>query len=97
MPEKLDFSKIEKLKYFEKPIEESKEEVISENKRLLQELEKSGEFVFHGSYQKLEILEPRQGRKRNKETGKIEEDGSPAVSATPFADIAIFRSNEESI
>lgn len=57
----------------------------------LLELEKTGQFVFHGSLDKINILEPRQSYNCNKETGKEEKDGDPAVFATPFADMAIFR------
>lgn len=71
---------------------ESKEaENISENRKKLLQFERQGNFVFHGSPEVIEKLEPRQAYNRDKETGKMEKDGEPAVFATPYADIAIFR------
>jgi len=70
------------------PISPEKKE---SNRAKLLELEKSGQFVFHGSLTELTELEPRQATGTNKETGKTEKDGPPAVFATQFADIAIFR------
>jgi hypothetical protein len=63
-------------------------------KEKLMELEKSGNHVFHGSPTgDMEILEPRQGRHvvdtKNPESQIL--DGRPAVSATPHAELAIFR------
>lgn len=63
----------------------------SRNREKLLLLEKEGKYVFHGSSKSLGVLEPRQGFDLNKETGKMEEDGAPAIFATPYADIAIFR------
>lgn len=54
-------------------------------------LEKEGEYVFHGSPETISILEPKQAFNRNDETGNMEKDGEPAVFATPYADVAIFR------
>lgn len=51
------------------------------SKELLEQLQKTGEFVFHGSPQKLDQLEPRQQTHINRETGKMEPDGKPAVCA----------------
>jgi hypothetical protein len=62
-------------------------------KEELHKLEKTGEYVFHGSPSKLDILEPRQAHNHiKKEGGEYEAvpDGEPAVFASPFADIAIF-------
>jgi len=39
----------------------------------------------------IETIEPRQGYDYNEETGQMEKDGDPAVFATPYADVAIFR------
>lgn len=61
------------------------------NRERLLSLEKEGKYVFHGSPDIIEVLEPRQAYNRSRETGKMEEDGEPAVFATPYADIAIFR------
>lgn len=58
----------------------------------LKKLESEGKYVFHGSRHKLDQLEPRQGQDMNRGTGLMENDGRPAISATPSADIAIFRS-----
>ncbi len=62
-------------------------------KEELQSLEKTGEYVFHGSPLRLEVLEPRQANNHlKKEDGEYEPipDGKPAVFASPFADTAIF-------
>jgi hypothetical protein len=62
-------------------------------KEELHNLEKTGEYVFHGSPFKLETLEPRQAfNHEKKEDGSYESipDGEPAVFASPFADTAIF-------
>lgn len=63
----------------------NRENIISPRERLLK-LEKEGRYVFHGSTALIERLEPRQGYNSN------EKDGLPAVFATPFADVAIYRS-----
>lgn len=64
------------------------------NERLMQ-LESEGKHVFHGSPKPdIEILEPRQSTHvpdYSKPTESIL-DGAPAVSATPYAQMAIFRS-----
>ena len=58
------------------------------NKDEILELEKQGNFVFHGSVEKLDYLEPRQAYtwKENIKT----KDGEPAVFASKYSDIAIF-------
>jgi arylsulfatase A-like enzyme len=61
------------------------------NREKLLSLEKKGEYVFHGSPDDIAVLEPRQAYNKNKKTGNMEKDGEPAVFATPYADIAIFR------
>jgi len=61
-------------------------EVLSRNKERLLSLEKSGKFVFHGSPSLLPDLQPRQSVINDKKIG------NPAVYATTFAEIAIFRS-----
>lgn len=73
------------------------QEQISESKKRLLDLEKAGNVVFHGSLNQIDELEPRQAYNNGKK------DGKPAIFATPFADIAIFRAlingdnlNEES-
>ncbi len=79
MKEIMDFEKLSKIKQ------------IGKNREKLLALEKEGKFVFHGSSDVIEILEPRQAYNRNKETKQMEKDGVPAVFATPYADVAIFR------
>ena len=76
----MDFEKIYK---FERP---------DKNREKLLALEKDGRYVFHGSPGIIDILEPRQAGGHNEKTGKWENDGNPAVFATPYADLAIFRS-----
>jgi len=69
------------------------------SKTELKKLEESGEFVFHGSALKLDILEPQQAYTFSKTEKKMIKDGEPAVAATPYADIAIFRAiiNSENV
>lgn len=61
-------------------------EVLSKNKERLLALEKTGKFVFHGSMDVINELQPRQAENAG------EKHGEPAVFATPFAEAAIFRS-----
>jgi len=61
--------------------------------KLLQ-LEETGNHVFHGSPDgNIEALEPRQGTHIPDLTKPTETifDGDPAVSATPYAELAAFR------
>lgn len=64
---------------------------VKSGKERLEELAKTGEYVFHGSGVKLESLEPRQQTSFNSKTGQTELDGNPAICATENPDIAIFR------
>lgn len=66
-------------------------------KQELLKLEKQGNFVFHGSPDKLEYLEPRQAYTW-KGAEKIA-DGLPAVFTSNLAEIAIFMAliNKENI
>jgi len=61
----------------------------------LRQPEESGKYLFHGSpYGTIKVLEPRQST-HTPDLSKLEDtilDGEPAVSATPYADIATFRS-----
>jgi len=68
-------------------------EKISESRKRLLDLEKQGKFVFHGSLENLETLEPKQAYSFGKK------DKSPAVFATPFTEVAIFRAliNEKAL
>lgn len=66
------------------------EEEIGEGARILHALERTGNYVFHGSpsanIHELEIRQPYDW------TGGVQkQDGAPCVAATRFADIAIFR------
>lgn len=67
------------------------EENFQSGKETLEQLSKTGEFVFHGSPQKLEKLEPRQQTSFNQKTRVTEPDGKPAVCAALNYEIAIFR------
>src|SRR3989344_5426026 len=65
---------------------------MSESKQKLLELEKSRLYLFHGSSESdIKELEPRQGYTIPKGKEKLIKDGEPAIAATPYADIAIFR------
>lgn len=58
----------------------------------LETMERSGEYVFHGSPNgEIEIFEPRQAHDYDLSTREARPDGPPAVFAAPEADIAIFR------
>ena len=60
----------------------------------LRALESTGNHVFHGSPDgTIKILEPRQGRHTENihKPKNIMLDGDPAVSATPYAELAAFR------
>jgi hypothetical protein len=55
------------------------------------DLQNSGKYVFHGSkIGGLDNLVPRQATDTNPATGELFEDGDPAISASPFCDLAIF-------
>jgi len=57
----------------------------------LHDLEKTGEYVFHGSATSdIEKLKPIQAYNFIHKKGRVE-DGPPGVAASPFSDIAIFR------
>jgi hypothetical protein len=66
------------------------QEMSLEKEKLLA-LEKEGKYVFHGSAVKIGKLEPRQPEIFNTKEQKTEAHGEPGVSATPFAEVAIFR------
>ncbi len=73
----------------ESPIETK--EFSTEKERLLA-LENTGKYVFHGSSDgSIEKLEPRQAKNMT-DNGINLDDGNPSVCATPYAEIAIFRS-----
>jgi|SRR3989344_6858131 len=61
---------------------------MTEGKRKLLELEKTGKYFFHGSPSEVEVFEPRQSH--NTIDGVQIKDGDPAVSASPAIDYAIF-------
>jgi len=55
------------------------------------DLKNSGGYLYHGSPFKIDILKPSQAYNFNKDKNKMIEDGKPAVSATQYLNIAIFR------
>lgn len=55
----------------------------------LQDLEKSGKFLFHGSGYKLDILTPHQAHNFTEDKIYVPDD-KPGIHATPNSDIAIF-------
>lgn len=61
---------------------------MSQNKNKLLELEKTGQFVFHGSEFEIEEFEPRQAF--NYINQEQIPDGDPAVFASNVADYAIL-------
>lgn len=60
-----------------------------QGKEILTALEKEGRYVFHGSTELLEKLEPRQAKIWDKDKKEMIKHGEPSVVATPFAEIAI--------
>ena len=64
---------------------------IERGKEILMNLEKEGLYVFHGSTESIEELEPRQAKIWDKDKKEMIEHGEPSVVATPFAEVAIFR------
>ncbi len=67
------------------------EKQLSGREKLLT-LEKEGKYVFHGSLFDIDVLEPREGDQFVSDDKKSVKDGESAVWATPFAEVAIFRS-----
>jgi hypothetical protein len=60
----------------------------------LRQLEATGKHVFHGSPNgEIERMEPRQGHHvpDHAKPGETIKDGNPAISATPYAELAAFR------
>lgn len=64
---------------------------VETGKESLMALEKEGAYVFHGSTELLEELEPHQAKIWDKDKKEMVKHGEPSVVATPFAEIAIFR------
>jgi len=77
--------------YMDKMKQFNKFEQMPSAREHLLDLEKQGKYVFHGSIDENPELEPKQAHTLNKKTGEMEKDKEPAVFATPFADVAIFR------
>jgi hypothetical protein len=72
------------------PNEERSSRKEGEGRRMLHELEASGEYVFHGSPNaSIEEFEPRQSE--HWERGVAQADGDPCIATTRHADFAIFR------
>ncbi|MEX1111881.1 MAG: hypothetical protein WEC84_00300 [Candidatus Andersenbacteria bacterium] len=63
----------------------------SSTKQKLMAYQKKNIYLFHGSSRYVKELEPRQPLTWNEETQQMLLDGNPAVVATSFVDIAIFR------
>ncbi len=61
---------------------------MSPEREKLFELEKTNQYIFHGSGNRLEYLEPRQAYNYIDKVGH--EDGEPAVFASSLVDYAIF-------
>jgi hypothetical protein len=61
---------------------------MSPNKQHLLHLEETGQYVFHGSSNEVEVFEPRQAYTWHK--GYKEKDGEPAIFASHSVDYAIF-------
>ncbi|MEK7433231.1 MAG: hypothetical protein AABZ74_08885 [Cyanobacteriota bacterium] len=59
-------------------------------KELLYNLEKSNNYLFHGSPNKIEVFEPKQAYTFI--NGQNIKDDDPAIHASPIIDIAIFMS-----
>jgi hypothetical protein len=66
-------------------------ERIGKNREKLLALEKEGEYVFHGSTDSYDILEPKQAHHYSEATEEEREDKKPAVFASTLTDVAIFR------
>ena len=64
---------------------------IERSKETLMNFEREGIYVFHGSTELIEELEPRQAKIWDKDKKEMIEHGEPSVVATPFAEVAIFR------
>src|SRR3972149_9157919 len=63
----------------------------SPSKQRLRELEKAGDYVFHGT--SMPDIDNMQVRQPYTWKGNVRiKHGEPAVVATPYSDIAIFRS-----
>lgn len=78
-------------KFIKKKKSSEKISKIGVSRESLLLLEKKGKYVFHGSADKIKVLKPRQSYNVNTKTGRMEKDGLPAVFATQYAEIAIFR------
>lgn len=54
-------------------------------------LEQTGKYVFHGTGEDIDVLEPRQAHKFTEGPGgKGRKDGAPSVFASTSADFAVF-------
>lgn len=76
-----------------------KKEKMGKGREKLLALEKEGKYVFHGSPVEIKELEPRQAQDYDREADISQDDGTPAVFASPYADAAIFRAliNEKNV
>ena len=62
-----------------------------ERHKRLKNLEATEQYLFHGSPDEIGELEPRQPYIFDKKQNKMVPDGEPAVVASPYSDVAIFR------
>ncbi len=67
------------------------QEIRKSPREVLHLLEKEGKYVFHGSANVIDELEPRIGEEYDPESGIKKSDEHPAVYATVYADVATFR------
>lgn len=86
--------RIRELWMVEKDVNKLALQLLS-GREILTGLETKGKYLFHGSADgNIETLEPRQSVRvadMNNPTEMVN-DGEPAVSATPYSNVAIFRS-----
>ena len=64
---------------------------MPEGRYALEILERTGQYVFHGSPAVIEVFEPRQATQFDSKTGKNIPDGEPAVFAADQSLPAIFK------
>lgn len=67
-----------------------KEDSLSPKERL-HNIERIGNFLFHGSFGKFDYLEPRQAYHAVQGMEEFETHGEPGVFATDSADLAVFK------
>jgi hypothetical protein len=63
---------------------------VLRGRTLLNVFEEIGSFVFHGSPKRFDLIKPHQSFNRDRASGEAIADGSPSISATSEANVAIF-------